>query len=74
MLLSVLESYFFPDMTKKSSLLVYQVNPMKAAMHLQEILTRITKKYPVLVFRCEHLKEVIVEQSGHVLSDLYVPT
>jgi hypothetical protein len=34
-----LEKHFFPGNTSRKSLLVYQVNPLKSAMQLQEILT-----------------------------------
>jgi hypothetical protein len=34
-----LEKHFFPGNTNRKSLLVYQVNPLKSAMQLQEILT-----------------------------------
>ena len=60
-ILIVIESHFFPGLSKKSSLLIYQINPLKTAMHLQEFLTRFVKKYPVLVFRIENLKQVVMD-------------
>ena len=55
-ILIVIESHFFPGLSKKSSLLIYQINPIKTAMHLQEFLTKFVNKYPVLVFRIDNLK------------------
>jgi hypothetical protein len=56
-----IESHFFPGLTGKSSLLVYQINPIKTAMHLQEFLTKFVSKFPVLEHRVENLKEVVME-------------
>ena len=60
-ILVIIESHFFPGLTGKHSLLVYQINPIKTAMHLQEFLTKFVRKYPVLVHRIENLKEVVME-------------
>jgi hypothetical protein len=47
-ILVLIESHFFPGLTGKSSLLVYQINPIKTAMHLQEFLSKFTLKFSVL--------------------------
>lgn len=59
-ILVIIESHFFPGLTGKQSLLVYQINPIKTAMHLQEFLTNFVTKYPVLVHRVENLKELVI--------------
>jgi len=57
-----IEGYFFakPE-SGKYSLLAYQLNPIKAAMQLQELLTKIQEQYPMFKFRLQILKQEIID-------------
>ena len=59
-IITQLERHIFPHGSDHTSLLVFQVNPLKAAMQLQDVLTNITEKYPVFDLRLKLLNEEVL--------------
>lgn len=55
-----LEAYF-QNREPQESLLVYQLNPIKAAMHLIMMLYIIETKYPMMSLRTELLRKTITD-------------
>ncbi len=67
-----LESNFLNEDPSKS-LLIFQLNPIKAAMQLLDILSKISKKYPLIECRSKLLRKVILEQTRSILQNLFLP-
>ena len=72
-IISCIEDRFSADNSECLSILTCNLNPIKAAMQLIDVLELIEGQYNVTEFRLNALKDIILGQCKNVLVNLYIP-